>query len=167
MIVYIFFCSKIQHYENHCCVFKSWDCSNNTYLIMIYLLQQQLRSRIFFYIFFTHSKLGCERIPNQSSTSQCKQQMVGYESGRIGSKMVKLRVDVRIHSINFNLSMANTMRILKQSNASRVEQLKNGRVRVGYANMRVLGHSLGKRKQCLACFFLGRHHPRHLFKFHQ
>ena len=86
--------------------------------------------------------VGCERIPNQSSTSQCKQQMVGYESGRIGSKMVKLRVDVRIHSINFNLSMANTMRILKQSNASRVEQLKNGRVRVGYANVEVFVHSL-------------------------
>ena len=103
-------------------------------------------------------QVGSDRLKNGQIASRCANtqyrfqifngkyhaiiEIVECESGRIGSKMVKLRVDVRIHSVNFNLSMANTMRILKQSNASRVEQLKNGRVRVGYANMRVLGHSL-------------------------
>ena len=62
---------------------------------------------------FVQILLVNDRIPKSLSMVQCKYHLVKCGSGRIGSKMVKLQIDGRIHNINFNLSMANTMRILK------------------------------------------------------
>ena len=97
------------------------------------------------------AELGCERKPNQSSTSQCEYQLV--ESSRVGQaqKMVKLQIDRQICCINFNFLMANTIQILKQSSASRVEQLKNGRVQVGYADVKVFVHSLNLCMKIFTC----------------
>ena len=102
-------------------------------------------------------KLGNGRVANQSSTSHCEYQMAESSRFEYAQKWSNCEQICEYILKNFNFSMSNTMRLLKQSSASQVEQQKNGRVRVGYANMRVLAHSLVKNDGFLWKFSLFYH----------
>ena len=85
-------------------------------------------------------------------------------SSQVGQaqKMVKLQIDrrIRICCINFNFLMANTIQILKQLSASRVEQLKNGRMRVRYVDVEVFVHSLMETHALVCKFWLNKFNSR-------
>ena len=99
-----------------------------------------------------HKKyVGNGRVANQSSTSHCEYQMVESSWVEQAQKWSSCEYICEYILKNFNFSMSNTMRFLKQLSASQVEYSSKmveceQDMRI---LMRVLNHSLKQSKHCL------------------